>query len=183
MSKKRRRRPQPISKYIKQVFVMHQSGLLLLSRKYTDDCVKKDSSLVGSLISALLAFTRSDDGSGICSENLIGDHHLTEFSTTCSRWIINPHKEYIITLVVPNISRLLKKRDLINDCSKQILEMYQLYRNFENDANEEFDLEPPKDDEFIRIIDNIIADLISEYLDVVIKISTEGEFEHYFINI
>ena len=162
---------------------MHQSGLLLLSRKYTDDCIKTDPTLIGSLISALLVFTKSDDGSGICSESPSGDHHLTEIATTCSRWIINLQKGQIIALLVPNNSRLLKKRNLLSDCSKQILEMYQLYQNFENEASEEFELEPPKDDEFIKIIDNIIGDLISNYLDIVVKKSNEGELEHYILNI
>ncbi|MCE7734080.1 MAG: hypothetical protein GPJ54_04320 [Candidatus Heimdallarchaeota archaeon] len=156
---------------------------MLLSRKYVDDCIKTDPTLVGSLISALLVFTKSDDRSTICDESPSGDHHLTEIATTCSRWIINQHKEYVITLLVPNKSRLLKKRKLMSICNKQILEMYQLYRNFETDANEEFELEPPKEDDFIRIIDNIIADLISEYLDVVVKISTDGELEHYDLSI
>lgn len=178
---KRRRRPQPISKYIKQVYIMHQSGLLLLTRKYADDCIKSESTLIGSLISALLVFTESDSEPGLCEESTTGKHHLTEIATTCSRWIINPQKDYIIALLLPNKSRLLKKRNLVRDGSTQILEMYLLSRKFEADIGKDFEIAPMLDNEFISVIDNIIADLISEYLDVIVKISTEGELEQFSV--
>ncbi len=160
---------------------MHQSGLLLLTRKYADDCIKSESTLIGSLISALLVFTDSDSEPGSCEGNPTGKHHLTEIATTCSRWIINPQKDYIIALLLPNKSRLLKKRNIVRDGSTQILEMYLLSRKFEADIGNDFEIAPMLDNEFISVIDNIIADLISEYLDVVVKISTEGELEQYSV--
>jgi len=178
---KRKRLPQPISKYIKQVYIIHQSGLLLLTRKYATDCIKSESTLIGSLITALLAFAGSDSEPGSCEGNPTGNHQLTEIATTCSRWIINPQKDFVVALLLPNKSRLLKKKGLIKNCSTQILEMYLLSRQFEVDIGEEFEISPTSDHEFILVIDNIIADLISEYLDIVVKISLEGEMEHYTV--
>lgn len=163
------------------MYIIHQSGLLLLTRRYAEDCIKSESTLVGSLISALIAFTASDSEPGSCEGNPTGTHHLTEVATTCSRWIINPHKDHIIALLLPNKSRFLQKKNLVRDGSTQILEMYLLSRKFESDEPRNLEIAPKVDNQFAEVIDNIIADMIFEYLDIEVKITLEGEMEHYTV--
>ncbi len=169
-----------ISDFFTQVYVIHRTGMVILSRKYADSCIESDPQLVGGLIAAILTVsnsTSSDVASCIGSDD--GKHRLIEFTTTCSRWFINQEDDFVVTVLVPNVSPLLNKIDLIGSVSKQILDTYLLFKQFTIQTEETVEENSEEQKEIGNTIDNIVSDVIEQFSGQKLDFSKEGSIDHY----
>ncbi|OLS28214.1 MAG: hypothetical protein HeimC2_08690 [Candidatus Heimdallarchaeota archaeon LC_2] len=178
MSKKVKK--STISEFVTQVYVIHRTGMVILSRKYADSCIESDPQLVGGLIAAIMTVTSSTASnvtSCIGAED--GRHKLLEFTTTCSRWIISEADDFVVTVLVPNTSPLLEKINLISRVAEQILETYLLYKQFTIQTEETVEDDNDEQIELGNTIDNFVSDVIKEFSGQILDFSKEGSIDHY----
>ncbi len=158
--------PKLISDSISQVYVIHQTGLVLLSRKYNNSCVSNDPQLIGGFLAALLTFARTSGSevSKSCQWEEDGMHKLVDIGMSCSRWFIGTEEEYTIALLVPYSSQLIldRKFDVIKKISDRIISTFLIFRMF--DINVEEDIRYVKDYsfEFGNAVDTMIIEQLSE---------------------
>ena len=158
--------------------------MVILSRKYSDGCIDSDPQLVGGLITAILTVTNSTIGTEIaCKGSKDGKHRLVEFTTTCSKWIINQEEDFVIALLVPNTSPLLKKPKVIQSVTKQILDTYLLYKQFRIDTDETVETSDEEQAELGNTIDNFISDVIKQLSGQKLDFSKEGTIDHYDLSV
>ena len=173
-----------ISNFITQAYVIHSTGMVILSRKYADGCIDSDPQLVGGLITAILTVTKSTTGTDVaCVGSNDGKHRLVEFTTTCSKWIINQEEDFVVALLVPNSSPLLSKPELIQNISKQILDTYLLYKQFTIETEETVDTTDEEQIEISNTIDNFVSDVIKQFSGQKLDFSKEGTIDHYDLSV
>lgn len=178
MSKKNQK--TAISDFITQVYVIHRTGMVILSRKYADSCIESDPQLVGGLVAAIMTVTNSTSSDvKTCIGSDDGKHRLIEFTTTCSRWFIIQEDDFVVTVLVPNVSPLLDKIDLIGSVSKQILDTYLLFKQFTIQTEETVEESSEEQQELGNTIDNFVSDVIKEFSGKKLDFSKEGSIDHY----
>lgn len=173
--------PVIISDSISQVYVIHQTGLVLLSRKYSSGCVSNDPQLIGGFLAALLTFARTSgsEASKSCQWEEDGMHKLIDIGMSCSRWFIRTEEEYTIAILVPYTSQLIieRKFDIIQKICEQTITTFMIFRMF--DMNVEEDIKYVKDysDDFGNTIDNIVFEQLREIFGSDVHFETGGEIE------
>ncbi|MDH5401791.1 MAG: hypothetical protein OEZ01_15745 [Candidatus Heimdallarchaeota archaeon] len=151
-----------INELMSQLYVIHNTGAVLLSRSYDKVCVSVDTQLVGGFLAAVQIFVSNLQSNGIdrveCSTT--GGHYLQEISLSCSKWFIQSVDEYMIACLVSKDSPLLteNRQKLISDLLSQILSSYLIFVNIA----EENKKKPIKlleySYEFGIAVDNIVYD-------------------------
>ncbi len=171
-----------ISDTISHVYVIHNSGLVVLSRKYANSCTSVESQLIGGFLTAILLFTKdmSSNSNVKCAWEEDGIHRLTDIGMSCSRFFIKSMGHYSIALLVPNDSPLIKDSayETIYDLNERILSTFILFTTFGLVDNfNTIDTIKDYSDEFGHTVDNIIFEVLAEYINPDIKyregISTE----------
>lgn len=170
-----------ISDYLSQVYVIHQTGLVILSRKYSSGCVSNDPQLIGGFLAALLTFakTSGSEESKACEWEEDRLHKLKDIGMSCSRWFILTEDEYTIAALVPYTSLLLRERkfDIIEKISQQIISTFLIFRMF--DMNVDQDIKYVKDysSDFGNTIDNIVFEQLKEIVsdEIIFEIGDQIE--------
>ena len=169
-----------ISDFVTQVYVIHRTGMVILSRKYADSCIESDPQLVGGLIAAIMTVTNSTASNVTsCVGSKDGRHKLLEFTTTCSKWIISEDDDFVVTVLVPNTSPLLEKIDLIGRVANQILETYLLFKQFTIQTEETIEDDTEEQIELGNTIDNFVSDVVYQFSGHMLDFSKEGSIDHY----
>lgn len=173
-----------ISNFITQAYVIHRTGMVILSRKYADSCIDSDPQLVGGLITAILTVTKSTTRTEkACEGSEDGIHRLVEFTTTCSKWLINQEDDFVVALLVPNSSPLLSKPKVLQNISKQILDTYLLYNQFKIETEETVEASDEEQIELGNTIDNFVSDVIKQFSGQKLDFSKEGTIDHYDLSV
>lgn len=158
--------------------------MVILSRKYSDSCIDSDPQLIGGLITAILTVTKSTIGTKkACEGSEDGIHRLVEFTTTCSKWLINQEDDFVVAILVPNSSPLLSKPKVLQNISKQILETYLLYHQFKIETEETVEASNEEQVELGNTIDNFVSDVIKQFSGQKLDFSKEGTIDHYDLSV
>ncbi|MCE7734077.1 MAG: hypothetical protein GPJ54_04305 [Candidatus Heimdallarchaeota archaeon] len=163
-----------------QVYVIHQTGLVILSRKYTSGCVSSDPQLIGGFLAALLTFARvSKNEVESCQWEDDGKHQLKDIGMSCSRWFIKTVEEYTIAVLVQYHSPLLVEQrfDLINTICDQILSTFLIFQMFDVNVEENIGYVKDYSDDFGNTIDNIAFEQIREFMGDRLKFEVGGQLE------
>ncbi|MCE7733681.1 MAG: hypothetical protein GPJ54_02310 [Candidatus Heimdallarchaeota archaeon] len=173
-----------ISNFVTQAYVIHRTGMVILSRKYADSCIDSDPQLIGGLITAILTVTKSTTGTEkACDGSEDGKHRLLEFKTTCSTWILNQEDDFVVSLLLPNSSPLLKKPKVIQNITKQILDTYLLYQQFKINTEETVGATDEEQVELGNTIDNFVSDVIKQFFGQKLDFFKEGTIDHYDLSV
>lgn len=167
-----------VSDFVEQIYVVHKSGMVMLSRRYAISCVASDSQLIGGFLAALLIFMRNSQSSeDQCAWEQDGQHKLKDIGMSCSRWFINGLDDYTVALLIPNDSPLIteSKYNLIHDISEKIISSFVLFTTFGLADN----LDSLRDlgGDFGNSVDAMIFESLSDYLEGDVQFEVGGETE------
>ncbi len=166
---------------IAQVYVIHQTGLVMLTRKYSSGCVSSDPQLIGGFLAALLTFARNsfNEENQSCEWEEDGMHKLTDIGMSCSRWFIKTVEDYTIAVLIPNQSALLQqgKYELIDNLCEQTISTFLIFQMFDMNVEQNIDHVKDYSEDFGNTVDNIVYEVLSELVGTSIKFETGGEIE------
>ncbi len=164
---------------ISQVFVIHKSGVVVLSRIYQESCLSSDPQLIGGILSALITLIQYDTGNGkYCVWEADGKHRLRDIGMSCSRWFIVSHMDFTLAVLVPHSSPLVKleRYDAIQKLNEAILNSFAIFFEFD-DSFVDGEIQGIKDYsiEFGNMLDSLIFENLYDNLGIEIKFE-KGEF-------
>ncbi len=171
-----------ISDCLAQVYVIHQTGLVILSRKYTSGCVSNDPQLIGGFLAALLTFARSSKNEvESCLWEEDGKHQLKDIGMSCSRWFIKTIEEYTIAILVQYSSPLLTEQryELINTICDQVLSTFLIFQMFDVNVEENIGYVKDYSDDFGNTIDNIAFEQLREFVGDRLLFEVGGQLDVY----
>jgi hypothetical protein len=173
--------PQLVSDHVAQVYVIHQTGLVMLSRRYSFGCVGTEPQLIGGFLSALLTFANNSfnlEGNS-CEWETDGIHTLKDIGMSCSRWFVKTIDNYTSAMLIPNQSPLLQNRkfDVIDNMCEQIITSFLIFQMF--DINVDQNLAHVKDysNDFGNTVDNIVYETLKDTAGSSILFEIGGEIE------
>ncbi|RMG37330.1 MAG: hypothetical protein D6732_07115 [Methanobacteriota archaeon] len=123
--------------FINQIFVVHKSGIVILSRIYQQSCISSDPQLIGGLLSAMLTLVQHDtNDTRYCSWEMDGRHRLKDIGMSCSRWFIGTHGDFTIATLVPYSSPLItsNRYDIIQKINQAIIASFSIFIEFGTDG-------------------------------------------------
>lgn len=167
--------------FINQIFVVHKSGVVILSRIYQESCISSDPQLIGGLLSALLTLVQHDSNvTRYCSWEMDGKHRLRDIGMSCSRWFIGSHGDYTITSLVPHSSPLItsNRYDIIQKINQSIIASFSIFLEFGTNGKSK-DVEAIQDftAEFGNTLDSLIFESLYDNLGIEIQFEKGIHFD------
>lgn len=153
---------QKTNHLISQVYIMHETGVVLVTRIYNDSCIVGDSQLIGGFISSLVFFF--NDISSTCYREDNSGHHLEEIAITCSRVVIVRRDDLLVVTIVPQDSALLRgaKRTRIKKVMSCIYEAFESYKLINSTESASLENYIDYSDGFSSVLDKSLIDAIVE---------------------
>ena len=166
-----------------QVYVIHQTGLVMLSRKYTSCCASSDPQLIGGFLAALLTFANNASYSNVesCEWEEDGVHKLNDIGMSCSRWFIKTVEDYTVAVLIPNQSPLLQERkfDVVENICEQVISTFLIFQMFDMNVDEHIETIRDYSDEFGNTVDNIVFEVLSGLFGSSMQFEVGGEIEFF----
>ncbi|MHA2250998.1 MAG: hypothetical protein ACXAD7_11585 [Candidatus Kariarchaeaceae archaeon] len=170
-----------VSDCVSQVYVIHHTGLVMLTRKYSSGCVSNDPQLIGGFLAALLTFAKNSYNveNQSCEWEEDGVHKLTDIGMSCSRWFITSVEEYTIAVLIPNQSPLLQQRkfELIDSICEQTISTFLIFQMFDMNVDQKLENIRDYSDDFGNTVDNIVFESLTDFLGTNLKFEIGGEVE------
>ncbi|MHA2169934.1 MAG: hypothetical protein ACXAB7_08580 [Candidatus Kariarchaeaceae archaeon] len=153
---------QKTNHLISQVYIMHETGVVLVSRIYNDSCIVGDSQLIGGFISSLVLFF--NDVSSDCYRDGTSGHNLDEIAITCSRLVIERRTDLLVVAIVPQDSALLRgaKRTRIKKVMGSIYDAFESYKLLDTAGSAGLENYIDYSDGFSSVLDKSLIDALDE---------------------
>ncbi len=159
--------------FINQIFVVHKSGVVILSRIYQQSCISSDPQLIGGLLSAMLTLVQHDSNdTRYCSWEMDGRHRLRDIGMSCSRWFIGTHGDFTIATLVPHSSPLItsNRYDVIQKINQSIIASFTIFLEFGmTDQREKVEIIQDYTIEFGNTLDSLIFENLYDSLGIEIE--------------
>lgn len=153
-----------LENYVSQLFVIQNSGLVVLSRRYNVECFDQATQLVGGFIGALLNFLQNETSSNVCGESKRGLHNLQMVEMTCSKWFIKTHKDYFIVMMIDKQSPLVNDQpDIVNHLLSNTTTALDIMETFQTSLPKHVFMD--YSEEFGNILDNVLYETISTRME------------------
>lgn len=149
-----------LENYISQLFVIQNSGLVSLSRRYSDECFDHPTQLLGGFIGAMLNFLQIETNKNYCGYSRSGFHTLQMIEMTCNKWYVRTHKDYFIVMMIQKESPLVEANsDIIDHLMSNTITAVEIMETFQSSLTKHVFLDYA--DEFGNILDNVLYETIS----------------------
>ena len=151
--------------YISQVFVIHETGVVFLARRYNPSCFSEETQLIGGFLGALLNFVEVKTHEKNCLVDPTGFHFIQEIKMSCSNWLVRKHDDCFI-VIISERSSIVSQPDqdqLKNELLEQTSTTIDIIKSFQEIIHDHIFLD--HSDEFGVILDNMFHETLSTYLD------------------
>jgi hypothetical protein len=149
-----------LENYISQLFVIQNSGLVVLSRRYSVECFDQPTQLVGGFVGALLNFMQLETDDNYCGYSKTGSHELQMIEMTCSKWYVRTHKDYFVIMMVHKGSPLINENsEILDHLMSNTTTALDIMETFQTSLSKHVFLD--YSEEFGNILDNVLYESIS----------------------
>ena len=168
-----------ISDYLSQIYVIHQTGMVMLSRNYSTSTINSDPQLIGGFLAAILTFAKvtSNDNFANDTGGIEDISQIKDIGMTHSRWFIESIDEYTVAILVPNSSPLIQNEryEFIYNLCKQIITTFTIFKTFNIDIDNSIETAQDYSEDFGYTTDNIVHEQLSGMAGITLKHEDGGK--------